>query len=82
MDTKMTETEMLARMWMKCDPNRGGSDPDEIMPDTLASGGTGIPTVEAPNPLAGQPRWKWFVPRAEASIKFLRENGYELKRVR
>ena len=77
---KIDPTEMLARMWMECDPNRDGSSPDEIMPAKQYSGGTDQPTVEHDNPLGGQPRWKWFVPRAEASIKFLQANGFKIVR--
>lgn len=73
-------TETLARMWMQCDPNRGGSDPDELMPMKIAEGGTDMPTVERDNPLGGEPRWKWFVPRAEASIRFLQANGFKIVR--
>ncbi len=69
---KMDVTEILARAWIKCDPNRGGESdgtrPDDIMTD-------------AHGDLKDQPRWKWFVPRAEATIRFLQENGYEVRRV-
>lgn len=69
-DDKLIET--FARMWMQCDPNRGGSDPDEIMHFDAGADGT-VST------LSGQPRWKWFMPRAEASLKFLRENGVTVR---
>lgn len=26
----------------------------------------------------GEPEWKWFVPRAEATLKFIKDNGYKL----
>lgn len=61
------EVEMLARMWMECDPNRGGSDPDE--PRTLHI--DGVP--------GEYPRWMWFIPRAEASLKYFSDKGYALK---
>lgn len=64
----MELTETLARMWLQVDPNRGGSDPDEKM--------TGMS-----DSMNGQPYWKWFVPRAEASIEFLKERGYEIKKI-
>lgn len=62
------EVEMLARMWMQCDPNRGGSDPDEL--STLHV--DGIPE--------DHPRWMWFIPRAEASIAHFEAGGYSLRR--
>lgn len=74
----MEMIEMLARMWMVCDPNRGGSDPDAVEPETVCSGGTGVPIVERANPLAGKPRWHWFIPRAEASLKFMEDNRYRV----
>jgi hypothetical protein len=70
--------EALARMWMECDPNRGGTDPDELMPMKLCSGGIGpegVSSVEYPNPLGGLPRWHWFIPRAEASLAYLKNKG-------
>ena len=76
--TKERQIEILARMWMVCDPNRGGSNPDEIMPMQTAEGGTDRETTFSRNPLGGQPRWKWFVPRAEATLAFLEKNGLEL----
>jgi hypothetical protein len=73
-------TEMLARMWMRCDPNRGGVDPDELIPATLCSGGAGFgDIIETPNPLGGKPQWHWFIPRAEASRKFFAEHGFEIR---
>jgi hypothetical protein len=71
--------EILARMWMQCDPNRSGSDPDEPMPMTYSSGGSDGPTEEHPNPMGGQPRWKWFVPRAEAALAYLNKSGLEIR---
>ena len=71
-------TEMLARMWMTCDPNRGGIDPDEKLPMTVCSGGSDLPTIEHPNPLGGKPHWHWFIPRAEATKRFLKERGYQI----
>lgn len=78
-DEQMIET--FARMWMQCDPNRGGADPDEIQPDHYVSGGVGsggVVSEKYDNPQAGQPRWKWFIPRAEASLEFLRTRGVKL----
>ena len=77
-DDKLIET--LARMWIACDPNRSGADQDELMPEKAYSGGSDTETVEHDNPLGGQPRWKWFVPRAEASIKFLQDRGLKIVR--
>lgn len=61
--------EMLARMWIECDPNRsGGADADS--PYTLFIDGKG----------EDHPRWMWFLPRARASEAFLKENGFVLGR--
>lgn len=57
-------TETLARMWTVCDPNRGGTNPDEIISDGSSE-------------LVGKPRWHWFIPRAEASKKFLELHGFK-----
>lgn len=61
----MDATEMLAKMWMQCDPNRMDENPDDLI---AVEGGT----------MNGQPKWKWFVPRAEASLKFFDDNGIKL----
>ena len=66
----MNEIEAFARAWIVCDPNRGGDD-DGLRPDDIMR--------DASGDLKDQPRWKWFIPRAEATIKFLRENGYEVR---
>jgi hypothetical protein len=72
-------TEMLARMWMACDPNRGGIDPDELLPMAIETASTaGGPVDSRPNPLGGMPHWHWFIPRAEATRKFLDKHGYAL----
>ena len=65
--------EMLARMWMVCDPNRQPCDPDEIMEPSCDSDGNEIITD-----LTGKPRWHWFVPRAEASLEHIQALGYDL----
>ena len=64
----MDAIEMLARMWIECDPNRcvPGFDPDELSPLT----------VDGKQEM--RPRWEWFVPRAEATLKYLEDNGYRL----
>lgn len=58
--------EVLARMWIVCDPNRGWTNPDDIM------------NFEDPSKYNGLAHWNWFVPRAEASLKFLDEMGYKI----
>lgn len=60
--------ETFARMWNDCDPNRGLSDSDEIM------------QFEGESRLNGEPRWKWFIPRAEASIQYLKDAGYKIEK--
>ena len=77
-DIKLIET--FARMWMKCDPNRGGIDPDALQPDYYESGSSDGPSERHANPQAGEPQWKWFVPRAQASLEFLRANGLRITR--
>ena len=59
------EIEMLARMWMACDPNRGGTDQDEI--------------IRMFNPERDVPHWHWFVPRAEASLAHIIGSGFTLE---
>ena len=62
-------TEILARMWIECDPNRGigdGYHPDDPM--ILHENGQ---TREAK-------RWEWFVPRAEATQEFLAKHGLKI----
>lgn len=59
------EIEMLARMWIECDPNRG-VEPDDLY--TLFIDGHG----------EDHPRWKWFIPRAAATAEYLKANGYVL----
>lgn len=81
--TREYQIEMLARMWMKCDPNRIESDPDEIIGqscDGSPESGRAILTYHD-TPLTGKPRWHWFIPRAEASLKFLQEAGLDFRPV-
>lgn len=65
------EEEMLARMWIKCDPNRGGGEGME--PDDLA-------TLHVDGTAEQHPRWMWFIPRARSSIQFMEQRGYRLER--
>lgn len=64
-------TELLARAWIVCDPNRSGTDPDAI-----ETGERMQPGAE----LVGKPKWHWFIPRAEALRDFLADHGYVLRR--
>jgi hypothetical protein len=57
-------TELLAKAWIECDPNRGGPT------DTPLSGMS--------DELNGKPRWHWFVPRAERLESYLAEHGYKI----
>lgn len=61
----MDTTELLARMWIECDPNRGGPGCEPDAPHTFADGREGK-------------RWEWFVPRAEATQEFLAKHGLKL----
>lgn len=72
--------ETFARMWMQCDPNRGGSDPDELQEEFYESGSSDGSSERHANPQAGEPRWKWFVPRAQASLEFLKSQGVRVSR--
>ncbi len=61
------ELEMLARMWIDCDPNRmGGDGPDATY--TLFIDGKG----------EEHPRWKWFIPRAQAAAAYFKAKGFTL----
>jgi len=62
----MDVKELLARMWIKCDPNRGGTDPDDLI------------QMDGDSTYNGKPQWTWFIPRAEATLKFLDDAGYKV----
>lgn len=68
-------TELLARAWIQCDPNRNGINPDELIGQSCSSG-IDMETVCEDTPLTGKPNWHWFIPRAEALVKHLSDNGY------
>lgn len=51
--------EILARMWIECDPNRQAVDPDQ-------------------KDHKGEARWKWFEPRAEATLSYLEKHGLQI----
>lgn len=67
----MEKTEVLARAWIECDPNRMGSEvgsgfhPDDTIPDRGTE-------------LDGKPRWHWFIPRAEYLERYLNEHGWAI----
>lgn len=63
--------EALARMWLMVDPNRQPAEPYRPMSFENSDG-------PATPPLNGEPYWKWFLPRADASIEFLRALGFEV----
>jgi hypothetical protein len=65
--TKDRITEILARAWIECDPNRGDTDPDE-----LRVGNSDAETT-------GHPNWHWFIPRAEALRDYLSEHGLVIR---
>lgn len=69
------EIEMLARMWMECDPNRSlGSEPGSGWhPDDLM-------TLHVDGGEEKHPRWKWFIPRANASMKHFAASGFRLSK--
>ena len=66
----MTVTEVLARAWIDCDPNRAGNGPGSgFHPDDI---------METETDLNGKPRWHWFIPRAEALVVYLAERGFKV----
>ena len=65
------QTELLARMWIECDPNRGPPEPDRVEP--LGTDANGLPEMH--------PRWHWFLPRARASLEYFAERGFTLNGV-
>lgn len=76
-------TELLARMWIECDPNRDSATADEIQPAMVYSGATGgegghATPIPHHNALAGKPRWHWFLHRAEATKAYLADHGLEI----
>lgn len=64
-------SEILARAWIECDPNRGGTEPGWRPDDPI----TDLPGSE----LQGHPRWEWFVPRAEALRDYLSDHGFVIR---
>ncbi|MEP0323324.1 MULTISPECIES: hypothetical protein [Hyphomicrobiales] len=65
-------TEVLARMWIECDPNRGGEPGSGCAPDDLS------PLHNKDGVKEMKPRWHWFIPRAEATEKYLAERGFKI----
>jgi hypothetical protein len=57
---KERRLELLARMWLECDPNRGDTDPDSL--HEFANG-------------EKKPYWHWFLPRAEQSLSYLTKHN-------
>ncbi|WP_279479890.1 hypothetical protein [Aureimonas sp. SK2] len=66
------KVEMLARMWVVCDPNRGGDDIDELQ-GFGSMHGSHSPSRYWVSDQTGKPKWHWFIPRAEAILRFLDE---------
>jgi hypothetical protein len=66
------EIEMLARMWIECDPNRMGSYVGSgFHPDDLS-------TLHVDGVAEEHPHWKWFIPRAKATQKYFAERNISL----
>jgi hypothetical protein len=67
--TKMVDriTEVVARAWIECDPNRSDVNPDALI------------NVGPPSDMNGQPNWHWFIPRAEALRDYLSDNGLVIR---
>lgn len=62
----MEITEVLARMWIDCDPNRERGSGDQDI--TLHESGKTRHTK----------RWEWFTPRADASLEYLDRHGFKI----
>ena len=69
----MDTTELLARAWIECDPNRDSSTADDPIGPMSDSNGN-VRTTE----LTGEPRWHWFIPRAEALQGYLASHGFKI----
>lgn len=67
-DNRMEQKELLARMWLECDPNRQPAEPDNLIEQEGSS-------------YNGRPNWSWFEPRAEASLEFFAKHGYRLEKI-
>lgn len=65
----MDEIELLARMWITCDPNRMAYSADELAPLNIE----GVDTMH--------PRWMWFIPRAEASLAMFKKHGFAISKI-
>lgn len=88
----MDKMEVLARAWIDCDPNRAGEErfsgfhPDDMNnPRGLAEAkALGMPkgvleSIAVRQPVSnGEPRWKWFLPRAEALDAYIQKHGYKI----
>lgn len=79
------EIEMLARMWIECDPNRSlgaepgsGFHPDDIIGPRYTGSSDGESQRLPDTDLTGKPNWHWFVPRAEATQRYLAERGFAI----
>lgn len=70
-EMSMTLKEALCRMWIECDPNRQGSLPG-------SGWNADDPISGMSEHLNGQPRWKWFEPRADATIDYLFDRGFKI----
>lgn len=63
--------ETLSRMWIECDPNRGGGIDSGGSPDDRI-------TLHEDGKVRQAKRWEWFTPRAEATLTFLDEHGLQI----
>lgn len=87
----MDKLEVLCRAWIDCDPNRAmhppgsGFHPDDLMPAQQTAIArnergevTGIASEGVSEDLKGEPRWRWFLPRAVALEQYLEERGFAI----
>lgn len=71
----MEQAEILARMWIECDPNRQGGEPGSgFHPNDDV-------TLHKDGVQYSAKRWEWFVPRAAATQEFLAKHGLKIVKV-
>lgn len=61
-------TEVLAKAWIVCDPNRQPMDPDGPCEG-----------LRPESDYHGKPNWHWFIDRAEAMRDYLSDNGLVIR---
>lgn len=65
----MDRIEMLARMWMECDPTRG-DNPFSADFEVIMRGKDGV--------VKARPYWNYYASRAEAALAHFEKHGFAL----